>query len=51
VFVINGSMVHQGQDLSLWSVAVVEPTEKAFDITAGAKGLEALVLEFPREYE
>ncbi len=51
VFVVNGSMLHHGQDLALWSMAVVEPTEDAFDITAGARGLEALVLEFPRDYE
>ena len=44
-------MFHQGQDLGLWSMAVVEPTESAFDIAAGPKGLEALVLEFLRDYE
>lgn len=51
VFVVNGSMVHAGQDLGMWSMAVVEPSEAAFDITAGTKGLEALVLEFPLDYE
>jgi len=51
VFVVNGSMVHRGQDLGLWSMAVIEPSESAFAITAGTKGLEALVLEFPRAYE
>lgn len=51
VFVVNGDMIHDGQDLGLWSMAVVEPTETAFAITAGPKGLEALVLEFPRDYE
>lgn len=51
VFVVNGSMDHEGQNLGLWSVTVVEPTETSFDITAGPKGLEALVLEFPLDYE
>jgi hypothetical protein len=51
VFVVNGSMIHAGQDLGLWSMAVVEPTEASFAINAGPKGLEALILEFPREYE
>ena len=51
VFVVNGSMDHEGKDLGLWSMTVVEPTEDAFEISAGPKGLEALVLEFPRDYE
>lgn len=51
VVVVNGSMMHVGQDLGLWSMAVIEPNEAFFTITAGAKGLEALVLEFPLEYE
>lgn len=51
VFVVNGSMRNGGKDLGLWSMAVAEPTEDAFAITAGPRGLEALVLEFPRDYE
>ncbi len=49
VFVINGSLKHQGKELPLWSMVVVEPTEEAFHIHAGDKGLEVLVLEYPRE--
>jgi hypothetical protein len=49
VFVINGSLKHQGKELPLWSMVVVEPTEEAFQIQAGDKGLEVLVLEYPRE--
>ena len=49
VFVGNGSLVHGGEELPLWSVVVVEPTEDKFEIRAGAKGLEALVLQYPRE--
>lgn len=49
VFVGNGSVVHEGEELPLWSMVVVENTEQAFTIRAGAKGLEALVLQYPRE--
>lgn len=51
VFVANGSMENDGQDLPLWSMVVVEPNEDGFDIRAGKKGLEALILQFPREDE
>lgn len=49
VFVANGSMMHQGAELPLWSMAVVEPSENGFELRAGSQGLEALVLEYPRE--
>lgn len=49
VFVGNGSLVHAGEELPLWSMAVVEPNENKFELRAGAKGLEALVLQYPRE--
>jgi hypothetical protein len=49
VFVGNGSMIHAGEELPLWSVVVVEPDEDRFEIRAGEKGLEALVLQYPRE--
>ncbi len=51
VFVVNGSMIHDGKDMGLWSMAVVEPTEAAYEIKAGPGGLEALVMEFPLDYE
>ena len=49
VFVGNGSLVHGGEELPLWSMVVVENTEKEFEIRAGDKGVEALVLQYPRE--
>jgi hypothetical protein len=49
IFVANGSMEKDGQDLPLWSMVVVESNEDGFEIRAGKKGLEALVLQFPRE--
>jgi hypothetical protein len=48
VFVGNGSLVHGQEELPLWSMVVVEPTEEKFELRAGAHGLEALVLQYPR---
>lgn len=49
VFVCNGSMAHEGEDLPLWSMVVVENTEDEFEIRAGNDGLEAMVLQYPVE--
>jgi hypothetical protein len=49
VFVGNGSLVTVGEELPLWSMVAVESHEDGFEIRAGSKGLEALVLQFPRE--
>lgn len=49
VFVGNGSLIHAEEELPLWSMVVVEPEEEAFEIRAGAKGVEALVLQYPRD--
>ena len=49
VFVGNGSLLHGAEELPLWSMVVVEPSEEKFEIRAGAKGVEALVLQYPRE--
>lgn len=49
VFVGNGSLINGGEELPRWSMVVVEPNEEKFEIRAGAKGVEALVLQYPRE--
>ncbi|GAA4347120.1 hypothetical protein GCM10023165_32010 [Variovorax defluvii] len=49
VFVGNGSLLHGGEELPLWSMVVVENNEREFEIRAGSKGVEALVLQYPRE--
>jgi hypothetical protein len=49
VFVGNGSMLLDGNDLPLWSMVVVENSEDEFEIRAGENGLEALVLQYPNE--
>ena len=49
VFVANGSLEKDGQELPLWSMVAVESNEKPFEIVAGSKGLEALILQYPIE--
>lgn len=51
IFVGNGSLIHAGEELPLWSMVVVENIETEFEIKAGAKGVEALVLQYPLEEE
>ena len=49
LFVANGSLEAQGRTLPAWSMIFVESNENAFEIKAGRNGLEALVLQFPRD--
>ena len=49
VFVGNGSLVHDNEELPKWSMVVVENSESGFTIQAGGQGLEALVLQYPLE--
>jgi hypothetical protein len=49
VFVANGSLVREGSDLPLWSVVYVDPSEEGFLIVAGQSGLEAMVMQFPKD--
>lgn len=47
--VVNGSLIHNAKEFPLWSMIVVESSEAPIEFQAGAKGLEVLVLQFPRE--
>ncbi len=49
LFVANGSLDRDGEIYPLWSMVVVERDETAFTIKAGAKGLEAVLMQFPIE--
>ena len=53
IFVANGTMMKEGlaggEELPKWSMTVVETTDDEFEIRAGPKGLEAIVMEFPKE--
>ena len=45
--VMDGDLSHGGTDFEKWSCVFVEPPESALEMTAGAAGLEALVLQYP----
>ena len=49
VYVANGSLEREGSELPLWSLVFVEPSESGFEIKAGRNGLEALILQFPKD--
>lgn len=49
LFVGNGSVIHNGENLPMWSMVVVENCEESFVIQAGQEGAEVLVLQYPRE--
>jgi len=49
VFVANGSMEVQDRTLPVSSLVFVEPGEAAHEIKAGRVGLEALVMQFPKD--
>jgi hypothetical protein len=40
-------MLHDGEELPLWSMVVAENNEDEFEIRAGGNGLEAMVLQYP----
>jgi hypothetical protein len=45
--VMDGDLNHDGIEYEKWSCVFVEPPESAIQVTAGAAGLEALVLQYP----
>ncbi len=48
VIVVEGSMIHAGAERRALTVVFIEPSESAFELSAGPDGLEALILNFPR---
>jgi rubredoxin len=48
VVVVKGSLLHDDRERESLTVVHIKPGEDAFRIQAGAQGLEALVLNFPR---
>lgn len=46
--VFKGSLLHNNKEHKAWAVVFIKPKEGPFQIHAGAGGLEALVLNFPR---
>ena len=49
VFVGNGSLLQGDEELPVWSMVVVENSEDALELRSGGDGLEALVLQYPRD--
>ena len=49
LIVTKGSLKYQGKDHQAITIAFVKPEENALEMEAGADGLEALVLNFPRQ--
>lgn len=48
IIVTKGSLTYQGKEYKAVTMAFVKPHEGAWEITAGAEGLEALILNYPR---
>lgn len=48
VVVVKGSLLHDNRERKALTVVHIKPDEDAFQIEAGAQGLEALILNFPR---
>jgi rubredoxin len=48
LIVTKGSLLHQGKDHNAITIVFVKPDEPRFELVAGAEGLEALVLHYPR---
>jgi hypothetical protein len=46
--VAGGTLDHQGNRLDRWSTVFVSHDEPAYEVSAGAEGLDLLVLQFPR---
>lgn len=48
LIVVRGSLLYQGREYKALTVAFVKPEEGRLELTAGAEGLDVLVLNFPR---
>ena len=51
VIAVGGSLVHEGKERTAMAVVYNRPDEAPFRVQAGAQGLEALILNFPRAVE
>ncbi len=47
VVAVKGSLIHEGKEHKALTVVFLKPNEPAFQIHAGAEGVEVLVLNFP----
>ena len=49
LIITRGSLMHDGRDHQAITMVFVKPDEPPFQLVAGAQGLEALALNFPRQ--
>ncbi len=49
LIIVRGSLLYSDREYRALSVAFVKPQESRLTLTAGAEGLDALVLHFPRD--
>lgn len=49
IIVTRGSLTYQGKEYQAIAIAFVKPDEGAFPLVAGPQGVEALVLNYPRQ--
>jgi rubredoxin len=48
VLVVNGSLLYEGREHTALAVVFIRPEEDAFQIHAGAQGLQGFILNFPQ---
>ncbi len=48
VLVVKGSVMHDNKERQAPAVVFIKPDEQAFQIQAGAQGLEAIIMNFPK---
>lgn len=48
LFVANGELIMEGKTLPLWSMVYLDPDGEPAEMKAGKKGLEILVMQFPK---
>jgi len=48
IVALKGSLIYEDNEYKAMAVAYIKPVDDAFPIHAGAQGLEALILNFPR---
>ena len=48
IVMLEGSMIHEGRERTSKTVVYVAPGDEPFSLVAGAKGMQAVALNFPR---
>jgi rubredoxin len=48
LLIVKGSMIHQNRECKAYTVVFVEPQEGPLQLQAGAEGLHAIIMNYPR---